>query len=52
MELEGFAQSDASFAVEHVDIDWDEQALLCAKQNAEGQSKAGLKKWLRYMKFS
>lgn len=52
MKLEGFTQSDASFAVEHVDIDWDEQALLCAKQNAEGQSKAGLKEWLRYMKFS
>ena len=52
VEFNDFATSDAKVAVSHMDIDWDEQAVLYAKDNCEGTSKASLTDDLRHYGFN
>ena len=51
-DFNDFPLADAKFAVAHMTIDWDEQAILYAKQNSEGASKAGLSKEMSYYGFN
>ena len=52
VENEDFPVADAKFAVEHIDIDWDEQAVIFARENSDGASKSGLTKEMRYYGFN
>lgn len=52
VELEGFSYEDAKFAVSNMDVDWDEQAVLYAKDNVNGMSKSGLVEQMRFNKFN
>lgn len=52
VDFDDFPLEDARLAVEHMDVDWDEQAILYAQQNSSGESKAGLQEMMRYYGFS
>lgn len=52
VDFNDFPCEDAKIAVEHLDIDWDEQAILYAEQNSEGASRAGLTKDMKRYGFS
>ena len=52
VSLEGFSYEDAKFAVSNMDVDWDEQAVLFAKENINGESKGGLVDNMRFYKFN
>lgn len=52
VELDGFSYEDAKFAVSNMEVDWDEQAVLFAKDNVNGMSKSGLVEEMRYNKFN
>lgn len=52
VSLEGFSYEDAKFAVSNMDVDWDEQAVLFAKENINGESKKGLVDNMRFYKFN
>lgn len=53
VEFEYFSYDDAEFAVSHMnDIDWNQQAILFAKENASGASKGGLTEMMQFEKFS
>lgn len=52
VDLEGFSYEDAKFAVSNMDVDWDEQAVLYAKDNINGMSKNGLVEEMRFNKFN
>lgn len=52
VENENYPVADAKFAVAHMDIDWDEQAVLYAKENCEGASRAGLAEEMRHYGFN
>lgn len=47
-----FSVEDATFAVDHMDVDFDEQAVLYAKQNSSGQSKGEIKEMMRYYGYT
>ena len=42
VEIDGFPVEDATFAVDHMKVDWNEQAVLYAKRNGKGESKKNL----------
>lgn len=51
--LEGFSLEEAKFAAEYCGANWDEQALLCAKDLMnEGESKNGIIEELRFYMFT
>lgn len=52
MDFGGFSYEEAKFAADHVDVDWDQQAILFAKENSQGKSRSGLSEEMRYYKFS
>lgn len=54
LEFEGFSKSDATFAVSHVDADWDAQAVKSAKSYLDtgSFSKQGLIDQLVYEGFT
>lgn len=52
VEFEGFSVADAKLAVSHMDIDWDEQAILYAKDHCEGSSRARLADDMRRYGFN
>lgn len=52
VEFENFSVADAKFAVTHMDVDWDEQAVLYAKENCEGSSRAALVDDMRHYGFN
>ncbi|PWL87828.1 MAG: hypothetical protein DBY14_03840 [Escherichia coli] len=52
VSLEGYSYEDAKFAVSNMDVDWDEQAVLFAKENINGESKGGLVDNMRFYKFN
>lgn len=39
VSFDGYPVEDATFAVDHMKVDWDEQAVLYAKKNGIGESK-------------
>ena len=41
-DYEGYPISDAKFVVAHMAVDWDEQAILYAKENSKGTSRTNL----------
>lgn len=47
-----FSVSDAKLAVSHMDVDWDEQAVMYAKENCSGISKAQLDTQMRHYGFN
>jgi len=51
-DFNDFPIEDAKFAVAHMSIDWDEQAVLYAQENSSGASKAGLTNEMQYYGFS
>lgn len=52
VDFNDFSVSDSKLAVEHMTVDWDEQAVLYAKENCEGSSRAGLAEEMRYYGFN
>lgn len=52
VDFNGFTVEDAKFAVSHMSVDWDEQAVLYARQNCMGSSKSGLSSMMQYYGFS
>lgn len=42
VDFQGFPVADAKFVVAHMSVDWDEQAILYAKEYADGSSRANL----------
>jgi len=54
LEYEGFSNDEASFAVDYLNIDWNEQAVKKAKQYLDYSSfsKNGLIEQLEYEGFS
>lgn len=50
---DGYAREDAVFAADYCGADWNEQAILCAKDkmSSSGASRDGLVQELRYMQF-
>lgn len=50
--LDYFSVEDATFAVDHMDVDFDEQAVLYIKQNSSGQSKGGITEMMRYYGYT
>ena len=47
-----FSVEDATFAVDHMDVDYDEQAVLYVQQNSAGQSKGEITEMMRYYGFT
>lgn len=52
VDFNQFPLEDAKLAVSHMDIDWDEQAVLFAQKNCSGASKDGLTREMRYNGFT
>lgn len=52
VEWNSFPVADAKLAVAHMDVDWDEQAVLFARENCDGASKAGLAQEMRWNGFN
>lgn len=54
LKFEGFSKADAAFAVEHIDVDWNEQAALKAQNYLDYSafSKSGLIKQLEFEGFT
>lgn len=49
---DGYSVEDATFAVDHLEIDWDEQAVLYAKEYGRGESKTQLTEMMIYYGFN
>lgn len=47
-----FNVEDATFAVDHMDVDYDEQAVLYVEQNSSGQSKGEITEMMRYYGYT
>jgi Host cell surface-exposed lipoprotein len=54
LEYEGFTEAEATMAVDHLDVDWDEQAWKSAESYLEFSSfsRSGLIEQLKYEGFS
>lgn len=53
VDSEGFDKEDAKFAADHCGLDWDEQAILCAKEAvSDGESKKGVIRTLQMYGFT
>lgn len=52
VEYDYFSVEDATFAVDHMDVDFDEQAVLYARENLSGESKGGITEMMRYYGFT
>lgn len=52
VDWNSFPVADAKLAVAHMDVDWDEQAVLFARENCDGASKAGLAQEMRWNGFN
>ena len=47
-----FSVEDATFAVDHMDVDFDEQAVLYVQQNSAEQSKGEITEMMRYYGYT
>lgn len=47
-----FSVEDATFAVDHMDVDFDEQAVLFVKENSSGQSRGGITELMVYYGYT
>lgn len=47
-----FSVEDATFAVDHMDVNFDEQAVLYVRQNSSGQSKGEITEMMRYYGYT
>ena len=47
-----FNVEDATFAVDHMDVDYDEQAVLYVEQKFSGQSKGEITEMMRYYGYT
>lgn len=47
-----FSVEDATFAVDHMDVDFDEQAVLYVRENSSGQSKGEIIEMMRYYGYT
>lgn len=47
-----FSVEDATFAVDHMEVDFDEQAVLFVKENSSGQSRGGIVEMMRYYGYT
>jgi hypothetical protein len=54
LKYEGYSTADATYAVDAVDVDWYEQAVLKARSYLDGQSfsRSGLQEQLEYEGFT
>ena len=54
MQFEGFSTADATYAVDAVTVDWNEQAALKAKEYLDQQSfsRSGLQEQLEFEGFT
>lgn len=54
LKFEGFSKADATFAVEHIEVDWNEQAALKAQEYLDytSFSRSGLIKQLEFEGFT
>ena len=53
VEFDGFSTADATFAVDHITVDWNEQAAKAAKDylDVSGFSRSGLIDQLEYFRI-
>lgn len=47
-----FSVEDATFAVDHMEVDYDEQAVAYVKNNSSGQSKGEIMEMMRYYGYT
>lgn len=52
VEFDYISVEDATFAVDHMDVDFDEQAVLYVKENSLGQSGGGITELMRYYGYT
>lgn len=50
--FDGYSLEDATFAVDHIDVDWDYQAILYAKENGVGESESKITEMMQYYGFN
>lgn len=50
--FDGYSIEDATFAVDHIDVDWDYQAILYAKENGVGESENQITEMMLYYGFN
>ena len=50
--FDGYSIEDATFAVDHIDVDWDYQAILYAKENGVGESESQITEMMQYYGFN
>lgn len=50
--FDGYSIEDATFAVDHIDVDWDYQAILYAKENGVGESENQITEMMQYYGFN
>ena len=51
-DFDDFSVEDAKLVVAHIDVDWDEQAVIYAKKHSKGASKAGLTSSMQHYGFN
>ena len=51
VSYDGYSVEDATFAVDHMKVDWEQQAISYAKENGRGESKNRLAEMLEYYGF-
>ena len=47
-----FNVDDATFAVDHMDVDFDEQAVMYVRENSSGQSRGERAEMMRYYGYT
>lgn len=47
-----FSVEDATFAVDHMDVDFDDQAVQYVRNNSSGESRGGLTEMMRFYGFT
>ena len=47
-----FNVEDATFAVDHMDVDFDEQAVMYVRENSSGQSRGEIAEMMRYYGYT
>lgn len=47
-----FSVEDATFAVDHMDVDFDKQAVMYVRENSSGQSRGEITEMMRYYGYT
>ena len=52
VSYDGYPIEDSTFAVDHMKVDWEEQAILYAKRNGSGESRNQLTETMIHYGFN